>query len=266
VNFRQLIKGFKNLEIDSSRPVLVHASFSSFSDLKGGPEQLVGAMLESFNTLLAPTFTYKTMITPETGPPNNAIEYGNNQDLNKLAEIFYPDMPADRTMSIVAETLRKHPEASRSTHPILSFAGVNAEKYLSTQSLSKPLAPIMALSKDKGYVLLLGVDHTKNTSIHLGEQLAGRKSFTRWALVSDMVAECTGYPSCSDGFNSILPYMSPFINFAKIGDAEVQIMQIDVLIKTVQHLVSSNPKMLLCENDHCPRCQAIHTELERKNV
>ena len=89
MNFRQLVKGFKKLELDSSRPVLVHASFSSFSDLKGGPEQLVGAMLESFKSVLAPTFTYKTMITPETGPPNNAIEYGSNLDLNKIAEIFY---------------------------------------------------------------------------------------------------------------------------------------------------------------------------------
>ena len=239
----------------------MHASVSALGELAGGSEQLIGALLENFESVLTPTFTFKTMVTPETGPLNNAIEYGGTLALNKMSEIFYPDMPANPSMGTFAEALRKHPEAARSTHPILSFAGVNAEKYLNTQSLSKPLAPIVALSKEKAYIMLIGVDHTKNVSIHLGEQLAGRKSFIRWALVSDMVAECTGLPSCPNGFNAILPYMSPFITFAKIGDAEVQVMQMHVLVKTVQHMVSSNPDALLCDNTECPHCQAIRAEI-----
>ncbi len=240
----------------------MHASVSSLGKLKGGSEQLLGALLENFDSVITPTFTFKTMITPETGPENNAIEYGSKLDLNKMSEIFYPNMPVDKRMGIFAETLRKHKEASRSTHPILSFAGINAEKYLNAQSLSRPLAPIAALAKDKAYTMLIGLDHTRNTSIHLGEQLSGRKTFTRWALVSDMVAECTGFPSCSGGFNAVLPYMSPFINFAKIGDAEVQVMQMDVLVKTVQQLLSSDSSALLCDNDECHRCQAVRAELE----
>ena len=262
MNFRQLIKNFEELNLDKTRPVLVHAAASSLGKLTGGPEQLVGALLKSFPSILTPSFTFKTMIIPETGPPNNAVEYGTRADLNKMAELFYPDMPADPRLGVFAEAFRKHPEANRSTHPILSFAGINAEKYLNAQSLSKPLGPIAALSEDTGYIMLIGVDHTKNTSIHLGEKLAGRKSFTRWALVSDMVAECPGFPSCSEGFNSVMTYMSPFITFAKIGDAEVQVMQSHVLIKTVQHMITANPGVLLCERDNCPRCQAVRAELE----
>jgi aminoglycoside 3-N-acetyltransferase len=175
VKFRQLSKAFKKLKLDRNKPVLVHASVSSLGELKGGPEQLLGALLANFDSVIAPTFTYKTMITPETGPANNAIEYGSKLDLNKMSEIFYPNMPADKSMGVFAETLRRHKEASRSTHPILSFAGVNAEKYLNTQSLSRPLAPIAALTKDKAYIMLIGLDHTWNTSIHLGEQLARRR-------------------------------------------------------------------------------------------
>ena len=218
MNFRQLAKSFKELGLDNNKPILVHTSVSSIGDLRGGAELLLGALLENFDTVMSPTFTYKTIVTPETGPPNNAIEYGNNHDLNKMAEIFYPGLPSDANMGSFAEALRKHPKASRSSHPILSFAGINSDEYLSTQSLSKPFAPIMALSEDDGYVVMVGVDHTKNTSIYLGEQLAGRKSFTRWALVTDMVAECTGFPSCPDGFNAILPNMSPYINFSKLGE------------------------------------------------
>lgn len=262
MNFRKLISSFKSLELDKNRPVLVHASVSSIGELRGGAEQLVGALIESFDTIITPTFTFNTLVSPETGPPNNAIEYGSKADLNQMAEIFYPDMPSDPRIGSFAEAVRKHPKATRSSHPILSFAGINAEKYLSTQSLSKPLAPIAEISKDKGYVMLLGVDHTKNVSIHLGEQLAGRKTFTRWALTSDMVAECENCPSCSKGFNAVMTYMSPFITFAKVGEAEMQVMQAHVLTKTVQHMVTSNPEALLCDEENCAKCNAVKVELK----
>ena len=75
-------------------------------------------------------------------------------------------MPADTLMGVVPETLRRWPEARRSMHPILSFTGIRAEKILGTQTIEDPFAPIRALVELDGWVLLLGVDHTTNTSIH----------------------------------------------------------------------------------------------------
>ena len=45
-------------------------------------------------------------------------------------------------MGKIPELLRQRPEAKRSTHPILSFAGIRADKSLATQTLEEPFAPI----------------------------------------------------------------------------------------------------------------------------
>jgi aminoglycoside 3-N-acetyltransferase len=194
----------------------------------------LGALLEHFNTIIMPTFTYKTMIIPEDGPPDNAIEYGTMKDLNKMAEFFYNDMPADKLMGVVAETLRQHREARRSGHPILSFSGVNADEFIETQQINAPLAPIAKLADQDGWVLLLGVSHKVNTSIHMGERLAGRKTFVRWALMPDIVVECPKFPSCSDGFDGIQPLIEPFTKKTKVGGALVQAMPLPELIETTR--------------------------------
>ena len=97
------------------------------------------------------------------------------KDRNKIAEFFYNDMPADKLMGVIAETLRQHRQTRRSGHPILSFCGVNADDIIEAQTLNAPLSPIASLADNGGWVLLLGVNHRSNTSIHMGERLAGRK-------------------------------------------------------------------------------------------
>ncbi len=123
-----------------------------------------------------PTFTYRTMITPEVGPANNGISYGDDEYYNREARPFTMEMPANSLMGILPETLRNHPLAMRTTHPILSFAGIGADQILDTQTLQEPFAPIGALAEEDGWVVLINVDHTVNTSIHYAEKLAGRRT------------------------------------------------------------------------------------------
>jgi len=163
-SFRDFITALRVLRIDRTRPVIVHTSLSAFGPVRGGAETVVGALLAAFDTVVMPTFTYKTMVLPETGPLNNALTYGTGEHLNRMALFYRPDLPADRMMGVVAEALRAHPEAARSMHPILSFAGVRAASILAAQSLPDPLAPIRVLADAGGWVLLLGVTHKVNTS------------------------------------------------------------------------------------------------------
>jgi aminoglycoside 3-N-acetyltransferase len=228
--------------------------------VQGGAQTVVGALLEIFETVLTPTFTYKTLVVPETGPPNNAIRYGEHKDRNKMAEFFLPTMPADPLMGVVAETLRMHPDAFRSGHPVLSFAGVNAREYLIKQRLNEPLAPVAAMYDDGGWVLLTGVDHTSNTSIHLGERLAGRKMYTRWALMSEMVVACENFPFCSDGFNAIQPLIDPFTKKATAGNALIQAMPLPELVETTRQLIAADPNALLCSRTDCLACNTIRRE------
>jgi aminoglycoside 3-N-acetyltransferase len=257
VTFRDFVNAWRKLDIDRSHPVLVHASLSAFGKVHGGPDVVVGSLLASFSGLMMPTFTYKCMVTPEDGPPGNGLIYGSARDVNKMAEFFRPDLPADPLMGVVAETLRQHPDAQRSGHPLLSFSAVNLSDVLEKQTLTDPLAPIQSLMEAGGWVLLLGVDHTVNTSIHLAEKLAGRKQFVRWALTPTGVVECLGFPGCSDGFQSLAVRCESLIREVQIGRARIQALPLLDMVEFARGWIMSDPQAFLCERMDCERCQAV---------
>ncbi len=241
----------------TKRLVIAHASLKAFGHIEGGAETMLAALLDSVRGIIMPTFTYKSMLNPEVGPPRNGITYGSETDLNKLAEAFYPDMPADKMMGVLPEFLRKHPKAKRSSHPIQSFAGIRADAVINSQRIYDPLSPIGMLAEQDGWVLLLGVDHTVNTSIHYAEKLAGRLQFIRWALLQDRVVECSGFPGDSDGFNVIAPALDKYTRRVEIGDALVQAVHLKSLIKVVMDQIKENPFALLCQRQDCERCTAV---------
>ena len=261
LTYRDLITGLRGLDIASDRPVIVHASLSAFGEVHGGADTVVGGLISSFDSIVMPVFTYKTMLTPELGPADNAILYGSGKETNKLAEIYDPGMPADTMMGSVAETLRKHPNARRSAHPILSFAGVNAEPYLDAQTIEAPLLPIQKLIDDEGWVLLMGVDQTVNTSIHYCERLVGRKQFTRWALTSGGVVTCPAFPGCSDGFEAITPLLGEVARRVRLGAGMIQAIPLVNLVDAVHAMIKGNPVALLCERESCPRCSAVRASV-----
>lgn len=252
----EILSAFQSLGLQD-KPVIAHASLRPFGFIEGGAEAVLDAMLASFASLIMPTFTYKTEIIPDVGPPNNGIRYGSGQDHNKLAEPFHPDMPADRMMGILAETLRNHPAATRTAHPILSFAGINADLILFTQTLYEPLAPIGALAEMDGWAVLINVDHTANTSIHYAEKLAGRKQFVRWALAGDRVVECPNYPGDSTGFDRIESHLTFDTRRVPLGEGFIEAVPLQGLVQVVKELIKQNPLALLCERFDCERCNAV---------
>lgn len=241
----------------SHTPVIAHASLKSFGEVIGGADTVLRAVMDSVWALVMPTFTYKTMITPEVGPPNNGIVYGTEHDLNRMAEPFRREMPADRQMGIIPETLRRHPRAKRSGHPIQSFAGIYAEKFLAAQTMQNPLGPIGALVDADGWVLLLGVDHTVNTSIHYAEKLAGRRTFVRWALLPDRIIECPSFPGDSTGFEAIAPDLVRVTRTVQAGDATIRALPLRSLMQVVTDCIQSDPQALLCSRPDCPRCNSV---------
>jgi aminoglycoside 3-N-acetyltransferase len=256
VSPRDLKDGLSTLGLNKNL-VIAHASLKAFGAIEGGAETLLNVLLDSTRGVIMPAFTYKTMLNPDVGPPRNGITYGTQGDLNKMAEPFHADMPVDPMMGVLAEMLRKHPKAKRSSHPIQSFAGIHADAMLNSQTLFDPLAPIGVLAENDGWVLLLGVDHAVNTSIHYAEKLAGRIQFIRWALTRERVVECPGFPGDSEGFNAIAPDVEKYTRRLKIGGALVQAVHLKSLIDAVVQRIREDPFALLCEKAECERCTAV---------
>ncbi|NWG35923.1 MAG: AAC(3) family N-acetyltransferase [Chloroflexi bacterium] len=240
------------------RPVIVHASLKKFGHIAGGPKMLLQALLSSSNGVIVPAFTYKTMVTPEVGPPNNGIVYGSGRDLNKMAEPFRMDMPPDKMMGVLPAALLAEKGARRTSHPILSFGGLQTDEILLAQTLFDPLAPIRVLTETDGWVVLINVDHTSNTSIHYAESLAGRRGFVRWALMPDRIIECPRFPGDSSGFNAIEEHVRPYTRRVEMeGGAFIQAVPLKRLIERTVELIKKDPLALLCQREDCERCNAV---------
>jgi aminoglycoside 3-N-acetyltransferase len=259
VSFRDITSGLKKLELDPMNQVIAHVSLSSFGEVRGGADTVLGAILATVKGVISPTFTYKTMLIPEEGPQANGIAYGSGRDQNRMAEFFKPDTPADPILGVTADAMRRHPSARRSIHPILSFAGIHCDELLQAQTFDDPLAPIGKLAVSGGWILLAGVNHTSNTSIHYAEKLAGRKQFVRWALTMQGVHECPGFPGCSLGFDALVPHVADSTRSVQIGDSLVQAVPLNVLVNTVVQLIQSDQYALLCSREDCERCNAVRS-------
>ena len=256
--FRDLIKALGELGIAPDNPVIAHASLSSFGHVQGGAQTVVDALLYRYDSLVMPGFTYKTMLVPEVGPPGNGITYGRS---NLMVEFYHPEMPVDRLIGVIPEALRQHPKAGRSSHPILSFVGVNAWKILGSQTIAEPLAPIGALEQANGWLLLFGVGHTTNTSLHYAERLAGRKQFLRWSLAPEGVLECPRFPGCSYGFEPIAVRLAEVTRWAHAGQAQIQAVPLAALIRIAREWIEADPSALLCLQEDCERCRAVRDDL-----
>lgn len=257
LGFAELKHAFDELGL-ADKPVIVHASLKKFGTIQGWAETVTQALLSSFKGVIVPAFTYKPMVTPGVGPPNNGITYGSDRDGNKMAERFSPYMPPDKMMGSLPNALVHDKDAVRTSHPILSFAGIRADKYLTAQTLFNPLAPIGALAEDDGWVVLLNVDHSVNTSIHYGEKLAGRRQFVRWALLADRIVECPGFPGDSSGFTAIEEHILPHTRRVDLDNgAFIQAVPLKRLLDVTVELIKKDPLALLCQRTDCERCNAV---------
>lgn len=170
-----LAKELRLCGLSAGQVVLVHSSMSKLGWIVGGAEAVVLALLDVIGedgTLMMPTHTsdntdparWENPPVPETWWPL----------IRELTPPFNPATTPSRRMGIVPELFRTWPGAARSEHPVASFAakGPEAEYLTSAHALEEDLgdfSPVGRLYELDGHILLLGVGHSNNTSLHLAE-------------------------------------------------------------------------------------------------
>lgn len=253
------------LGLTPDRSVIAHAQMTALGPVEEGPQGVAEALLAAAGTVVMPAFTYQTQIVPQMGPPDNAVVYGTGDSTNPKAEIFRPDMPVHPDCGSVAEALRQRKGTLRSVHPILSFiaSGPKARDALASQTRHNPLGPLAWLEAHGGAVLLMGVDQRDNFALHLAEQRAGRKTFTRWALTIDDIEELEHIPGCVEGFNAIWGELANITRVARIGMARCELIPIKEMLAYAEQRIRGNRGFMLCDKPSCLSCRT--REMQRND-
>lgn len=177
-----ILEAFHRLGISSGQTIMVHTSLSSIGFVCGGAQIVIEALLESVGpegTIMMPTQSWKNL-DPETG-----VHWEEPKEWWQAIRDNWPaydkHITPTNTMGAVAEMFRTWPGVMRSNHPARSVAayGKHGEYLTANHDLSNIFgenSPIDRLYKLNGYVLLIGVDYDKNTSIHLADARAEYES------------------------------------------------------------------------------------------
>ena len=173
-----LSSDLRRLGLDSGDLVIVHSSLSALGWVVGGAQAVAMALLETVGetgTVVVPTHTgHLTDPAQWSNPP---VPEAWLDAIRDAMPLFDPAMTIPRQMGAVVECIRMHPDAIRSSHPVVSFAAVGprAGEILEDHPLTPSLgegSPLAKLYDLDAKVLLIGVGHANDTSIHLAEHRA----------------------------------------------------------------------------------------------
>lgn len=170
-----IVRALKDVGVHEGQTIMVHTSLSSFGFVCGGAQTVIEALLECTGeegTLMMPAQSWKNL-DPETG-----VHWEEPREWWQTIRDNWPAydkaITPTNTMGAVAEMFRKWPGALRSDHPARSVAALGryAEYLTRNHDLSNIFgegSPVGKLYELDGYVLLMGVEYDKNTSIHLAD-------------------------------------------------------------------------------------------------
>jgi aminoglycoside 3-N-acetyltransferase len=164
ITINDISRDLRNLGLSAGDTVLVHSSLSSLGFVEGGPETVIDALLETVGpqgTLLMPSF--------QSGGEHFLLRQGCVFDVRTS--------PSE--LGIITEKFRLRPGVIRSLNPTHCTAGIGPkasdilkDHQYCTVSVGKN-SPYDKLTKMNGKILLLGVTHDSDTTLHFIENTGG---------------------------------------------------------------------------------------------
>jgi len=159
----------------AGQSILVHMAMSKLGWVIGGAEAVILALLAEVGdtgTIMMVTSSSNNTDPKDWQHPPVPEEWW--QMIRDHTPAYNPLTTRTRGLGVVPELFRTLPGVVRSGHPAFSLAalGPNAEYLMAEHALTEDMgdqSPLGKLYELDGHVLLLGVDHENNTSLHLAE-------------------------------------------------------------------------------------------------
>ena len=148
-----------HMGITSSDTVIIHTSFKAVGEVKGGPEAFIDAFCEylSDGLFLVPTQTWA--------------------NVTKKSPIYDP-RTSEPCIGLIPRTAYKREDGIRSLHPTHSMwaHGKGAKEFVMGEEVAQTPARVggawWRLGEVGAKILLIGVDHGRNTYIHAVDEIA----------------------------------------------------------------------------------------------
>jgi aminoglycoside 3-N-acetyltransferase len=205
--------------LEEGQTVLVHLAMSKLGWIIGGAEAVILALLAAVGesgTIMMTTNSSNNTDPYEWQHPPVPEKWW--QTIRDHTPAYNPLTTPTREMGVVPELFRTWPGTIRSAHPAFSLAALGpcAEYLVADHALDEDAgdrSPLGKLYELDGHVLLLGVDHWNNTSLHLAEFRAnypGKRNMP------------TGSAMLVNGQRQWVTYETPYTDpddFGEIGDA-----------------------------------------------
>jgi aminoglycoside 3-N-acetyltransferase len=247
-----LSEQLRALGVRQGSVLLVHTSFRAVGPVTSGPLGLIAALRAAIapgGTLVMPTMT-------------------DGEGL------FDPRSTPTVEMGITAELFWRQPGVLRSTHPGASFAaeGAGAPYICEPQPLAPPHgleSPVGRVHELDGQVLLIGVTHSENTTLHLAESIARVPySVTHPCVVEvDGVARTLMIPEtdhCCTGFRLADDWMRTrgLQREGQVGLAHARLCGSRDLVAVAVEQLAREPLIFLCARDTgCGACDLARASI-----
>ena len=175
VTHDHLVTDLRRLGVEAGMILLVHASLSRLGWVVGGTQTVTEALLET----LGPSGTL--MMPAHSADWSEPSHWRHPPVPPETWDLVRDTMPAwdaersrTRAMGAIAEAFRRWPGVQRSRHPQTSFTalGPAGQALLEGHQPGDAFgdtSPLGRLYDLDGHVLLLGVGHGNNSSLHLAE-------------------------------------------------------------------------------------------------
>jgi aminoglycoside 3-N-acetyltransferase len=259
----------RRLGVPDGGVLIVHSGYRALGDVAGGPEAVARALVVAVGeagTVLAPAFT-TDLIDPSTWPePPPPAERAR---LMAAMPLFDPERSPPHKMGAVVQALWRLSSTRRSRHPVTSWIalGPSAEELLQDHPLDDPEGidgPVGRAWRADANILMLGVDHDANTTVHLAESLLDMPHLyalpDRYPVIGPD-GERSWRPiekttKCSDGFVRLEPHLvqAHVVRQGPVGDAAAQLVRSQDVVRVVTELLVRDPTALLCADPDCVHC------------
>lgn len=231
--------------------LLVHSAFSKVGPVEGGPAGLIAALGQAVGP-------EGTLVMPSWADDDE--------------QVFDPATHACRGLGVVPDTFWRRPGVLRSNSPHAFAANGPAAAAITrphpVDGPHGPDSPVGRVHDLDGVVLLLGVGHDANTTVHLAESLAG----VRYRLLHHVTVLENGQPlrqpyheidHCCERFSLVDGWLEDagLQRRGMVGHADARLVRSRAVVEVVTAQLRANETVFLHPHGVDAECDAARDSL-----